>query len=279
MEYMLAFNESEGDFAERIDPNSATAKSRMGAWGEYIGAMMQAGITKGGNGLQPPHTGTTVRFRDGKRLVQDGPIADTKEQLGGYMIIDVPDLDTALGWAAKAPCAATGRSRSVRCFRPCGAAEAMTGDARRHGRTGGARILRPAGRLPFRSLRATWRLPRTRLRKPSARRCEAWPERGIPDRPEAWLLTVARRGHDPCRPPGRAARPCGRDVASSRGGGERHAGTSRARCISRRAAQADVRLRASGDRPRRAHAADAAGGAGARCGADRLGVPRARRAR
>jgi hypothetical protein len=108
MEYMLAFNESEGDFAERIDPNSATAKSRMGAWGEYIGAMMQAGITKGGNGLQPPHTGTTVRFRDGKRLVQDGPIADTKEQLGGYMIVDVPDLDTALGWAAKAPCAATG---------------------------------------------------------------------------------------------------------------------------------------------------------------------------
>ena len=85
MEYMLAFNESEGDFAERIDPNSATAKSRMGAWGEYIGAMMQAGITKGGNGLQPPHTGTTVRFRDGKRLVQDGPFADTKEQLGGYI--------------------------------------------------------------------------------------------------------------------------------------------------------------------------------------------------
>ena len=50
MEYMLAFNESENDFAERTDPDSATAKSRMGAWGEYIGALMQAGLSKGGNG-------------------------------------------------------------------------------------------------------------------------------------------------------------------------------------------------------------------------------------
>jgi hypothetical protein len=61
-----------------------------------------------GNGLQPPHTATTVRIQDGKRHVQDGPFADTKEQLGGYFIIDVPHVDAALEWAARAPCASTG---------------------------------------------------------------------------------------------------------------------------------------------------------------------------
>ena len=52
------------------------------------------------------NTATTVRIRDGKRLVQDGPFADTKEQLGGYFVIEVPDLDAALEWAARAPSAA-----------------------------------------------------------------------------------------------------------------------------------------------------------------------------
>jgi hypothetical protein len=50
---------------------------------------------------------TTVRIRDGRRQVEDGPFADTKEQLGGYFVIEVPDLDTALDWAAKAPSALT----------------------------------------------------------------------------------------------------------------------------------------------------------------------------
>jgi hypothetical protein len=62
----------------------------------------------GGAGLQPPPLGTTVRERDGKRHVQDGPYADTKEQLGGFYEIDVPDLDTALDWAARCPSASTG---------------------------------------------------------------------------------------------------------------------------------------------------------------------------
>ena len=58
-----------------------------------------------GNGLQPPHTATSVRVRDGKRQVQDGPFADSKEQLAGYFIVEVPDLDVALDWAARAPSA------------------------------------------------------------------------------------------------------------------------------------------------------------------------------
>ena len=57
----------------------------------------------GGKGLAPPSTGATVRFRDGDRTVQDGPYADTKEQLGGFFILDVADLDTALEWAGPAP--------------------------------------------------------------------------------------------------------------------------------------------------------------------------------
>ena len=63
---------------------------------------------KSGNGLQPPDTATTVRLRDGKRHVQDGPYADSKEQLGGYFILDVPGLDVALDWAARCPAAPDG---------------------------------------------------------------------------------------------------------------------------------------------------------------------------
>ena len=104
MQYMLIFREEDAHFAEREDPEKSGAY--WGAWNAYIGAMAQAGIIVSGNGLQGPHTATTVRLRDGKRLVQDGPIADTKEQLGGYFIIEVPDLDAALEWAARSPSSA-----------------------------------------------------------------------------------------------------------------------------------------------------------------------------
>lgn len=60
-----------------------------------------------GDGLHGPHAATTLRIRDGKRTVEDGPFADTREQPGGYFVIEVPDLDAALDWAAKAPSALT----------------------------------------------------------------------------------------------------------------------------------------------------------------------------
>jgi len=66
-------------------------------------AVRDAGILKGGAGLAPPDIATTVRVENGERLVQDGPYADTKEQLGGFFIIEVPDLDSALDWAARYP--------------------------------------------------------------------------------------------------------------------------------------------------------------------------------
>jgi len=105
MHYMLLLNETAEDLAKRNDP--AQAGEYWGGWNAFIGAMAQAGVIVKGDGLQGPHTATTLRVRNGARLVQDGPFADTKEQLGGYFVIDVPDLDTALDWAARAPSALT----------------------------------------------------------------------------------------------------------------------------------------------------------------------------
>ena len=101
MHYMLLLNEPQSEFARREDP--AQAGAYWGGWNAFIGAMSQAGIIVRGDGLQGPLSATTVRLRDGKRLVEDGPFADTKEQLGGYFVIDVPDLDAALDWAARCP--------------------------------------------------------------------------------------------------------------------------------------------------------------------------------
>ena len=105
MQFMLILNETPDDFARRADP--AQAEEYWGGWNAFIGAMAQAGVIVKGDGLQGPHAATTLRVRDGKRLVQDGPFADSKEQLGGYFVIEVPDVDAALDWAAKAPSALT----------------------------------------------------------------------------------------------------------------------------------------------------------------------------
>lgn len=105
MQYMIMMYEVASDFAARVDEQKAGPY--WGAWGAYAEAIRAAGVMVGGNGLQPPETSTTIRLRDGKRQVQDGPIADTKEQLAGYFVIDVPDLDAALEWAARAPSAST----------------------------------------------------------------------------------------------------------------------------------------------------------------------------
>ena len=106
MDYMLMFYEPKTDFDERKD--AVASQAYWAGWMAYVGAIYQAGVAKSGEGLLPPSTATTLRVRGDKRQVQDGPFADTKEQLGGYFIIDVPDIDVALEWAARAPCAGTG---------------------------------------------------------------------------------------------------------------------------------------------------------------------------
>ena len=105
MQYILLLNEPESEFAKRSDPEQAGPY--WGGWNAFIGAMAQAGVIVKGDGLQSPQTATTIRLRDGKRIVQDGPFADAKEQLGGYFVIEVPDLDAALEWAARSPSASS----------------------------------------------------------------------------------------------------------------------------------------------------------------------------
>jgi hypothetical protein len=75
----------------------------MGAFVPYLRALQDAGVLVTRAGLQGPDTATTLRLEGGRRLVQDGPYAETKEQLAGIFVIDVPDLDTALEWAARCP--------------------------------------------------------------------------------------------------------------------------------------------------------------------------------
>ena len=90
----------------------AASKEQVGqmsaAYAAYTEAMQKAGIVRGGERLRPTSEATTVRLNGGKTQVLDGPYADTKEQLGGFYLIDVPDLDAALSWAAKCPGASTG---------------------------------------------------------------------------------------------------------------------------------------------------------------------------
>ena len=106
MQFMLIFNETTAENGRRDDP--AAAPAYWGAWNAYVGAMWGSGVVVSGNGLQPPRTATRVRVEGGKRQVQDGPFADTHEHLGGYFIIEVPALEDALEWAARAPCASAG---------------------------------------------------------------------------------------------------------------------------------------------------------------------------
>lgn len=106
MQYIMMFYEQAAEFAKRNDPD--TAPAYWGAWSAYIGALSQAGIIVAGSGLLPPGAATTVRINNGQRLIQDGPVAATKEQLGGYFVIEVADLDAALAWAARSPSASTG---------------------------------------------------------------------------------------------------------------------------------------------------------------------------
>ena len=105
MHFALLIYESPEAFAIR---NNDGTDPYTGAWRAYHKALVEAGVFVGGDPLQVPETGTTVRIKDGKRHVQDGPYADTKEQLGGFTILEVPSLDVALDWAARCPAASAG---------------------------------------------------------------------------------------------------------------------------------------------------------------------------
>ena len=94
MQYALLIYETSADFARREQvSNDATY---FGAWRAYYKAVVEAGIYAGVKPLDAPETGTTVRRREGKPLVQDGPYASSKEQLGGFILLELPSLAGAL---------------------------------------------------------------------------------------------------------------------------------------------------------------------------------------
>ena len=105
MQYLLLIYGNEAAMEAATEANSG---KMLAAYGAYSEAMVKAGVMVGGNRLRPTSTATTVRAPGGKTQVLDGPYAETKEQLGGYYLIDVPDLDAALSWAARCPGAASG---------------------------------------------------------------------------------------------------------------------------------------------------------------------------
>ena len=105
MQFTLLIYEPPEDFEER---DSERGEAHLAAWRQYYRALVEAGVYVTGSPLQPESTGTTVRVRNAHRQVQDGPYADTKEQLGGFIILELPTLDVALDWAARCPTASTG---------------------------------------------------------------------------------------------------------------------------------------------------------------------------
>ncbi|MDX2267316.1 MAG: YciI family protein [Bryobacter sp.] len=105
MKYAVMVYETAQDFAQR---NNEEAPAYWAAYSAYGAALREAGVAAGGQALQGPSTATTLRIEGGKRHVQDGPYAETKEQLGGFFLIEVPDLDAALEWAARCPAATRG---------------------------------------------------------------------------------------------------------------------------------------------------------------------------
>jgi hypothetical protein len=105
MQYLLMIYRNEAEQAKM----DATAGQKMrGDYGAFTQSIIQSGNFKAGDALQPTSTATTVRVRDGKTLTTDGPFAETREQLGGYYLVEAKDLDAALEIAARIPGAKVG---------------------------------------------------------------------------------------------------------------------------------------------------------------------------
>lgn len=105
MQYLLLIYRSEAEL-NKMTPADRQAISAE--YGTYTQSIVQSGHFKAGDGLQPSTTATTVRVRDGKTLTTDGPFAETREQLGGYYLVEAKDLDAAIALAARIPNARDG---------------------------------------------------------------------------------------------------------------------------------------------------------------------------
>lgn len=105
MQYLLLIYAEEGGWDRMTEAQQREGITQFAA---YTEALRKAGILVGSNRLRDTPDATTVRIADGKTKVQDGPFAETKEQLGGYYLIEAKNLDDAIAWAARCPGAAYG---------------------------------------------------------------------------------------------------------------------------------------------------------------------------
>ena len=105
MQYLLMIYQNEAEYA-KIDAEAS--QKMLQEYGAFTQSIIQSGNFKAGDRLRPTSTATTVRVRDGKTLTTDGPFAETREQLGGYYLIEAKDLDAALAIAARIPSARIG---------------------------------------------------------------------------------------------------------------------------------------------------------------------------
>ncbi len=105
MKFALLLNGAEGEWDALGEDGQAAA---MGDYFAVTEAMKDAGVYLGGEALTPAATATTLRIRDGKRMVTDGPFIESKELLGGFYLIDCASVDEALDWAARLPDAKIG---------------------------------------------------------------------------------------------------------------------------------------------------------------------------
>lgn len=105
MKYAFLLFEDESNFVDATPEQQAKI---FAAYGVYTQALTEAGVFVAGEPVDPARDGVLVRLSDSATQVQDGPFTEAKEQLGGFYVVDVPDLDSAVDWAARCPCAETG---------------------------------------------------------------------------------------------------------------------------------------------------------------------------
>ena len=105
MQYLLMIYQNEVEYAKN---DAETNQKMLQEYGVFTQSIIQSGNFKAADRLRPTTTATTVRVRDGKTLTTDGPFAETREQLGGYYLVEAKDLDEALAIAARIPSARIG---------------------------------------------------------------------------------------------------------------------------------------------------------------------------
>ena len=200
MQYMLLIYTNEAE-ASGVPPEDR--KKMFGEYGEFTKSIVASGHFKAGDALQPVATATTVRVRGGKQLVTDGPFAETREQLGGYYLIEAKDLDEATAIAARIPGARhgsievrprhvdVGRFATLRAWHRLRSGAEMSALSDRIATVYREESGRVLARL-IRVLGGDFQLAEEGLHDAFEAALTQWGEGGVPAEPRAWILRAAR---------------------------------------------------------------------------------------